>query len=361
MKKLAIITFLFSLLLSCQAQTENLITPDDANLVYTGRVSFKTPGMAKFTYPGVQIHANFTGTSIAMKMKPGSGFYMIELDNQKPFKVESKKGSAVVPVASGLSKGKHHIIITSCDEGIILKPEFYGLILDKGETLAKKPELPTRRMEFIGNSITCALGIEDFSKDHKNATPATQNAYYSFAAQTARNLNSQFMLVSRSGIGIYRNTGGKKEGDKNNMQAYYPNTLFDMSEGAEKWDFSRYTPDVVCINLGTNDTTYPAYDINLLTNAFVKFVHTIRGNYPKAKIVLLSGTMRKGKLLADLKLALANAMDKLNADGVQEVYRFDFTPADGSLGYGSFQHPSLKQHTKMAEELTPFLRKIMNW
>lgn len=362
MKKLAIISLLISLLFpACQAQKDNIIAPDDANLVYTGRVSFKTPGMVKFTYPGVQIHAVFTGTSVAMKMKPGSGFYMIELDDQKPFKVESTKTEPLVPIAKGLAQGEHRLTITSCDEGIILKPEFYGLILDEGAKLARKPELPTRRMEFIGNSITCALGIEDFSKDHKNATPATQNAYYSFAAQTARNLNSQFMLVSRSGIGVYRNTGGKKEGDKNNMQAYYPNTLFDMSATAEKWDFKSYVPDVVCINLGTNDTTYPAYDLNLLTNAFVNFVHTIRGNYPKAKIVLLSGTMRKGKLLADLKLSLANAMDKLKAEGENNVYRFDFTPADGSLGYGSFQHPSLKQHTKMAEELTPFLKNLMNW
>lgn len=43
-----------------------------------------------------------------------------------------------------------------------------------------------------------------------------------------------------------------------------------------------------------------------------------------------------------------------------DLYRFDMTPADGSLGYGTAMHPSLRQHTRMAEELTAYLRQIMN-
>lgn len=356
-----ILSFIVVLLVCTSCNAQNRIWSNDSDLVYVGRVSHKTPGCARFTYPGVQIHAQFTGTSVAMVMKPGSGYYMIELDGRKPFKVHSEDKDSVVNIASSLPEGTHRLTITSCNEGLKLLPEFHGLLLDEGAQLAGRPELPTRKMEFIGNSITCALGIEDFSADHKNASNATQNAYYSFAHQTARQLGAQCVLVSRSGIGVYRNTQGPKTGDKNNMQACYPNTQFSFDPKAERWNFTSYVPDVVCVNLGTNDTTYPAYDTTLLTNAFVNFVHTIRGNYPNAKIVLLSGTMRKGKLLADLLASLDKAVARLKAEGETEVYRFDFTPADGSLGYGSFQHPSLKQHTKMAEELVPFLQQIMGW
>lgn len=346
---------------SCNAQKPTRIWSDDSRLVYLGRVSHKTPGCARFTYPGIQIHAQFTGTSVAMVMKPGSGYYMVEIDKREAFKVHSEDKDSVVRLADGLDEGVHRLTITSCNEGHSLKPEFHGLLLDHGADLDKRPTMHKRKMEFIGNSITCALGIEDYSKDHKQSNSSTQNAYYSFAHQTARRLNSQCVLVSRSGIGVYRNTGGPKQGDKNNMQACYPNTFFTFDANAERWDFSRYTPDVVCINLGTNDTTYPAYDTTLLTNAFVNFVHTVRGNYPDAKIVLLSGTMRKGKLLADLLLSLDNAVKKLKEEGETEVYRFDFTPDDGSLGYGSSMHPSLKRHTRMADELTPFIEKITGW
>ena len=45
--------------------------------------------------------------------------------------------------------------------------------------------------------------------------------------------------------------------------------------------------------------------------------------------------------------------------GDKLVYRFDFSPQTGDLGYGTDWHPSLRQHQRMADELTPFLRQLM--
>jgi hypothetical protein len=47
--------------------------------------------------------------------------------------------------------------------------------------------------------------------------------------------------------------------------------------------------------------------------------------------------------------------------GDREVYRFDLTPQDGSLGIGLHGHPAMRQHEKMAEELTAYLRQLMKW
>ena len=43
------------------------------------------------------------------------------------------------------------------------------------------------------------------------------------------------------------------------------------------------------------------------------------------------------------------------------IYRFDFSFQKEDLGYGASWHPSMLQHRKMAAELLPFLRKLMNW
>ena len=120
---------------------------------------------------------------------------------------------------------------------------------------------------------------------------------------------------------------------------------------------------MVCINLGTNDTTLPKYRTDLLTKAFCKFLRDVRDHYPHAKIVLLTGTMLKAgsQRLADLQQAEDDAMADAKRRGDNEVYRFDFTPADGSLGYGTHKHPSMRQHEQMAEELTAFLQRLMNW
>ena len=40
-------------------------------------------------------------------------------------------------------------------------------------------------------------------------------------------------------------------------------------------------------------------------------------------------------------------------------FRFQFP--ERRLGYGASWHPSMLQHRKMAAELLPFLRKLMNW
>jgi hypothetical protein len=43
------------------------------------------------------------------------------------------------------------------------------------------------------------------------------------------------------------------------------------------------------------------------------------------------------------------------------VFRFDFTPQTGDIGYGASWHPSKWQHEKMAAELTAYLRSLMKW
>lgn len=337
----------------------NVISADNPNIQYVGRISYKNPKAPQFGYTASQIYANFTGTSLSMIMKPNSGYYMVELDDKPAYKVQSLADS-VVTIAKGLTPGNHSVSITQCDEAVLVKfPTFHGFILDDNATIGEKPVLPERRIEFIGNSITCALGIEDTTPAH-NASPAIQyqNAYYSYAAQTARRLNAQYMVVARSGIGVYRNNGGNRYGDTKVMPYYYPHSMF--SDNSEMWDFRRYTPDVVCINLGTNDTSQ-TYETNLLAAGMTKFLKTVHAKYPKAKIVLLTGTMRKGQRLADLKSALNTAMQNLKNEGVNDIYRFDFTPADGTLGYGTGLHPSMKQHGKMADELVPFLKQVMGW
>jgi len=342
------------------AKPLNIIAPTDKSIVYTGRVSTSRGGYARYTYPGVQIRCNFTGTGIDMLMKPGSGYYMVEIDSITPYKVLSSEEDSLVLLAHGLEPGEHSICVTSINEGVKNRPEFHGFVLDEGAKAGRRPVLPQRRLEFIGNSITCGLGNEAESPKTE-ATPDVQNWYFSYDAIAARELKAQCMVVARSGIGVYRNCLGKPTGDKDVMPDLYPYVTFGST--GEKWDFTTYTPDVVCIGLGTNDTTNPSYDTELLYQGFMRLYADVRGYYPKAKIIFLTGTMLKkdSKRLRDLCGALNRLQRDVRAKGDKEVYRLDFTPADGSLGYGSGYHPSLRQHQLMAKELTALIRKVTGW
>ena len=175
---------------------------------------------------------------------------------------------------------------------------------------------------------------------------------------TMRRINSVASIIARSGIGAYRNYGEAKTGSPGyNMQAQYEYTLYNNQ--SERWDFSRWQPDVVCINLGTNDLSTEPYDTDLLKQGFKKILGMVRTNNSKAKIVFLCGPMLYNKELDICKQILNEVTEEAHKAGDKRVYRFDFSPLDSNLGFGSDWHPSLRQHQKMADELTPFLQKLL--
>lgn len=346
------------MLCGAQAQASAFVPADDPNIVYMGRTSRRTPGCVSFTYPGVSIFADFEGTSIKMKAKPGSGDFMVEIDGGLPFRIRFAAADSVVTLAEGLPGGTHSARLMYAVEGHEFRPAFYGFYLDGGKKLAPAPRLPQRRIEFIGNSITCGYGIESEDRDAP-FTYATENHYYTYAALTARALEAQHLVVARSGIGVYRNYGSPASGSPDCMPAMYEQTLF--LDSTELWNHDLYTPDVVCVNLGTNDVSEDKYDEKLLTDAYRGFAAHLRATYPEAKIVMLTGCMLNGRQLAVVKTALDTVVAERRAKGDNGIYRFDFTPQTGSLGYAPGWHPTMRQHRKMAVELTTYLKKLMNW
>ena len=337
-----------------------LVPANDPNIQYIGRVCFDNPLRPRFTFPGVQINACFTGTSLRMMAKPRSGYFMAQVDQAEPFKVSFMgERDSVVTIATALPQGNHTIRLMYVIEGYELKPDFRGFVLDCGATLLPPPALSNRTIEFIGNSITCGYGNESMNQaDHFEYE--TENHYYSYAQVAARALNARAHVVARSGIGVYRQYGGPKTGTPENVMTteYEYTNLYDRSE---RWDFSRYQPQLVCINLGTNDLSTNNYDVKLFKQAFKRMVQLVRQHNPQAKIVLLCGSMMNGKELEIAKKTLNEIVDESHQAGDAEVYRFDFTPHNGSLKYGADWHPSIWQHQLMASELTAYLRTLMQW
>lgn len=337
-----------------------VISPTDANIQYVGRICFDNPVRPRFTYPGTQINCRFTGSSIKLWAKPKSGYFMAQVDEAEPFKVAFMgERDSVVTIATALPSGCHTLRLMYIIEGYDLKPDFRGFILDRGASLLTPPALPDRTIEFIGNSITCGYGNESI----KASDPfeyETENHYLTYAQLTCRALDAYAHVVARSGIGVYRSYGGPKQGTPDNVMTteYEYTNLYDRTE---QWDFSRFQPQVVCINLGTNDLSTNNYDVKLLKAAYKQFLGQVRAHNPKAKIVYLCGSMLNGKELDLAVKTLNEVVDEARKAGDQEVYRFDFSPQTGDICYGASWHPSVWQHQKMAAELTAYLRSLMQW
>lgn len=365
MKHLKLLTLMILVSISTQASTTlpiqgKVIKPTDKNIQYVGRICFDHPERPRFTFPGTQINICFTGTSVKLWAKPHSGYFMAQVDQAEPFKVAlMSERDSIVTVATALPQGCHTLRLMYVIEGYELKPDFRGFILDKGSTLLPPPALPERTIEFIGNSITCGYGNEAIVASDPFEYE-TENHYITYAQQTCRNLAAYAHVVARSGIGVYRSYGGPKTGTPENVMTteYEYTNLYDRSE---KWDFSRFQPQLVCINLGTNDLSTNSYDVKRLKAAYKQFLKQVRSHNPKAKIVYLCGSMLNGKELEIAKNTLNEVVDEAHKAGDNQVFRFDFTPQTGDIGYGASWHPSKWQHEKMAAELTAYLRSLMKW
>lgn len=337
-----------------------VVRPSDPNIRYTGRIRMLDKGnIASFNYPGTVIQACFEGTSLKMLCRPQTGYFMVTIDNSKPFKVGfNSSRDSLATLAVALPAGKHFVRAMYTIEGLFRHPEFKGFVLDEGCKLAEAPVLNDRKIEFIGNSITCGYGVESTNAPDP-FEDETENHYLTYANTVSDSLNALHTSISRSGIGVYRNYDGPKAGSEENMPWQYEYTLFN--DHSERWDFSKYQPQLVCINLGTNDFSTNNYDAKHYERNYREFLSTVRSKYPSAKIVLLSGPMLGEKENTIEKNILDRICKDFNKKGDKEVFRFDFIPQDGSLGYGASWHPSKKQHQKMAAELLPYLRRLMNW
>ena len=375
MKKmiLSVLTALISLSASAIVTVPikgTIVSAADPHIQYAGRISFTNPERPAFNFPGIQIAATFEGTSLRMMAKPKSGYFMAQIDQAEPFKVSFMgERDSVVTIATALPDGKHQVRLMYVIEGYEMYPEFWGFVLDEGKKLVDAPAFSDRKIEFIGNSITCGYGNEGLKKE-EHFDYATENHYYSYASITARSLNAQHWVVARSGIGAYRNYNGPRTGNpESNMLVQYeyigyawkPELRQQATFLKERWDFGRYQPDVVCINLGTNDLSTPNFDLTLLKQNYHKLLKMVRQHNPNAKIVFLTGTMLYEKECALQKQVLNEVAAEAKKAGDKEVYRFDMEPINGEKWYGNDWHPNVYMDEKMAGELTAYLRKLMNW
>ena len=113
------------------------------------------------------------------------------------------------------------------------------------------------------------------------------------------------------------------------MAAEFPYTIYN--DHSERWDFSRFIPEVVCINLGTNDFSGPGYKVELYEKAYRDFLSMVRSHYRDVPIVLLTGSMLQGETNELQKKTLDRIADDFKKVGDNKIYRLDFSPQKGVL------------------------------
>lgn len=334
-----------------------IIDADDTNIQYFGRFEFSNPKKVSFDWPGVRISAKFEGTSCAVRLNDEANEYAVVIDNSGP-RLLLKDSSNLFVAAKGLTDSiPHTITIHKRTESLFGKGEFAGFVLDKGKKLLAPDQKPERRIEFIGNSITCGYGVEADSSDcHFSA--ATENANLSYASIASRLLNADYSLIAYSGRGVVRNYGDSNKTSVDPMPALYDRTCFNDS--SSKWDFSKWIPQAVVINLGTNDfSTMPYPDKNIFQTAYQNLINRIRNLYHGVNIFCLCGPMIEEPCHSYIREVVKHDQNNRRDKDVFfiEIPKSLMTDKD----WGCDMHPNVRGMIKIANLVADEIKARMNW
>lgn len=263
----------------------------------------------------------------------------ISMENGYPSRVEptgqqddGPRHPVDVAIAADLPNIEHEVTIFKRQDEGNNRFDVYGILLDEGAKLMPTATpLPERRIEVYGDSVTCGERCEAAcyvgQADPEVDLSSYSNAWYSYAAITARNLGAQAHLVSQG--------------------------------GTSPWDFAQYTPHVVVVALGQNDAhprdfmadDYDGEEATHWRARYVDFVHALRGKYPHALIVLATTVLIHDP---SWDRAIDEVCHTVNDEGDDRVQHFLYSRnAAATPG-----HPRVAEQQAMADELTAYLESF---
>lgn len=220
------------------------------------------------------------------------------------------------------------------------------------------------RIEFIGDSITCGYGVDDEDCEHHFST-ATEDVTKAFAYKTAQALDADYSMFSTSGHGIisgYTDDIFVKHTDQRIPDRYTTLGLcydtFDGTMTSEdiEWDFECFQPDLIVINLGTNDDSYCQDDEERqieYKDEYKAFLRLVREKNKKAHILCVLGLM--GKRLYPFVCQACKEYSEENGD--VRVSSFELPEQDGTVGYVADYHPLEYFHNIATEALVDHIKK----
>jgi len=308
----------------------------------------------------------FKGDSCKVGLKdlvPGDdyGYILYDIDGRVKPKIKISGEQEQWITVHAERKLEQHLLqvfkITEAQNGNIAVSRIIGEDIQPAHDTVHKIKI-----EFIGNSITCGMGMDTTAVPcGKGKWYDQHDGYHSFASRTARALKLQYMVSAVSGIGMYRNWNT----DGPTMPEVYESAYLNK-DSLRRWDFSLYQPDLVSICLGTNDYSNgdgknprAPFDSTRFEQTYLGFINTVYTHYPATQVLLqtspmLSGT--KDDLLYRCLSRIAELSNKTYPDRkTVEIFRFD-PMVPGGCDY----HPGFQDHLRLSYQQQSFINIIVN-
>ena len=350
MKKFIALTLL-TCAVTLSAWADRTVKANDQAISYTGRVLKTNNGDVRYDWVGTYFQTDFTGGKIAINVsESGESYHNVYIDGKLKAKILIKgKEPHEVVLADKLSKGTHRLCLQKCTEGEYGCTTIHSVTVASNGTLKPVPARK-RLIEFIGDSYSCGYGI-DGANENEHFKLSTEDVSKAYDFTIARYFDADCVVIAHSGMGMCRNDRGKKIPTMPTRYAH----IFDDADSVA-YNFNDYTPDLVAINLGTNDFSIQVSPVDYV-DTYVKMVNTVRSHYPDAKILCIyphSASIFLRAALSEVGQKLYGMKDVYMAQPMGDIVKV-------GLDMGSDWHPNVSGHQKIAMTLIPQVSAIMGW
>lgn len=222
-------------------------------------------------------------------------------------------------------------------------------------------------IEFVGDSITCGFGVDLEDPDTPFQTN-TEDVTHAYAYKVAEKLNADYSMVCFSGYGVLSGyTDADIRQDDQLVPTYYEKVGFSygrpfgtMQLQDVSWNFANNQPELVVINLGTNDDSYCKDDTlkqQQFTEKYIDFLKMIRRNNPKTTILCIVGLMG-GRIYPAVESAADQYRNQTAETNVYAMKLNEQLPEDGLV---SCSHPTEISQEKASLAVVNKIKQIMKW
>lgn len=281
------------------------ILPNNSSLIYSGRIDWSDPFAIVWTYPGTFVRIKFKGTQLSIHVRNKHNYWnnylgVAEGDAQTKLLLP-EEGEATIEIPLQTTQDNIHEVTIfkrqdACHELTILGFEINCNTDDECELLEASP-LPPRRIEVYGDSVSAgevSEAVDYVAKADPEHNGEYSNSWYSYAWIAARKLDAQLHDIAQGGVALLDNTGWYHEPDYIGMEQVWNKMRYNPDYGTVKeWDFSKYTPDIVIVAIGQNDshpddymkTDYEGEKAKNWRTHYRQFLAKLRETYPDAWII----------------------------------------------------------------------------
>lgn len=334
--------------------SSNFITANHPYLQYYGRWDKTDSLHYRHSWPGVYIYAEFSGTSIGVRLADSINYYNVYIDGIFFKGLHGTKScDADYLLAEHLSNTHHSIRLSKRNIVFDVVFSFSGLLLDDKAELLPPSKKPSRRIEFIGDSFTAAESNEATVQqlEWEKRFPVT-NIDKGFASLIAEHFNADYHTTCRSGSGMVCDWRGDTTV---NIPNIFDRTLMESPQ--PKWNFAQWIPQVAVICLGFNDFSGLKNKEGIVSeeksvffrNSYHKFIQRLREIYPRVKILAVAAYpdwIRKNVQLI---------VEEEQKNNRSDIFYGTFDDFPG--GYVANGHPTIETHRKIADQIIRAMEK----